>query len=181
MSDIETSSLRRRLKLGAAAIALLVIGGGAGAFAGHAFHPAIAMAPIHATAIKGLTDGSGIVTVKGRVAERYGNQFVLDDGTGKTLIDAGPAGEDSSLAPAGSIVSVQGRFEHGGLRPSFLVDPAGKVIEVGHRGPGRHDHRGHGPRDLAGDDGDGPDRAPPPPAPGAAPQPTTPSVPNTKQ
>lgn len=160
-----TPAARHRLKLAAAAVALLAIGAGAGSFAGHGFHPAIAMAPVHATAIKRLTEGAGIVTVKGRVAERYGNQFVLDDGTGKALIDAGPAGEETSLAPTGAIVSVQGRFDRGALRPMFLVDPSGKVIAIGHAGPGGH---GHGPRDGEHEQA-GPDAAPgEPPMPPAA-------------
>ncbi|WP_162987188.1 hypothetical protein [Sphingomonas paeninsulae] len=166
MSDTVTSpTLRRRLKIGSAAIALLAIGGGAGAFAAHSFHPAIAMAPTHAVTIKSLSEDSGIVTVKGRVAERYGNQFVLEDGTGKTLIDAGPVGEQASLAPVGSIVSVQGRFDNGAFRPAFFVDPSGKVVSLGHGGPGRHGHAGPGgPRGIDGDRGEGPHHGPVPTA-----------------
>ncbi len=173
MSDTTKSAFsRRRLKLGAAAIALLAIGGGIGAFAGHAFHPPIAMAPVHATAIGKLADDGGIVTVKGRVTERYGNQFVLEDGTGKTLIDAGRAGENAALAPVGAVVSVQGRFDEGALRPSFLVDPSGKVIALHHGGPdGRH--HGHGPHGFEGEDGEAPagvspDRGATQPTPGPA-------------
>ncbi|CAN5233521.1 hypothetical protein BH10PSE15_BH10PSE15_10620 [soil metagenome] len=161
----ETFTPRRRFKRGAAAIGLFLAGGAAGGFAGHAFHSPIAMAPTHAVAIKSLADDGGIVTVKGRVAERYGNQFTLEDGTGKALIDAGRAGEDDSLAPKGAIVSVQGRFEHGSLHPMFLVDPSGRVVAIGH-GPGHGPH-GHGPRD---DEGQGPDRGPPPPPPAPAAQ-----------
>jgi len=146
-----TATSPHRLKLGAAAIVLLAIGGGAGSFASHAFRPPITMAPVHATAIKALTESTGIVMVKGRVAERYGSQFILEDGTGKTLIDAGRAGEDASFAPKGSVVSVQGRFDGGALRPSFLVDPLGKVIALGHGGPRSHG-RGHGPRDFEDDE-----------------------------
>jgi len=173
MTDTFTS--RRKLGLGAAAIALLAVGGAGGAVASRAVQPSIAMAPTHAVAIKSLTDDGGIVTVKGRVAETYGNQFTIEDGTGKALIDGGPAVEDGSLAPKGAIVSVQGRFDRGTLHPMFLIDPSGKVVEIGHGprgagGPGGPGPHGPGP-------GEGPDRAPPPPPPagvapaGAAPAP----------
>ncbi|RZF63041.1 hypothetical protein EWE75_18220 [Sphingomonas populi] len=172
MTDTFTS--RRKLGLSAAAIALLAVGGAAGAVASHAIQPSIAMAPTHAVAIKSLSDDGGIVTVKGRVAETYGNQFTIEDGTGKALIDGGPAVEDGSLAPKGAIVSVQGRFDRGTLHPMFLIDPSGKVVEIGHgpRGPGGPGGPGpHGPGP-----GEGPDRAPPPPPPaGVAPAGTAPA------
>ncbi|AOH84233.1 hypothetical protein AWL63_09865 [Sphingomonas panacis] len=161
----DTFPSRRKLGLGATAIALLAVGGAGGAVAGRAMQPSIAMAPTHAVAIKSLSDDGGIVTVKGRVAETYGNQFTIEDGTGKALIDGGPAVEDGSLAPKGAIVSVQGRFDRGTLHPMFLIDPSGKVVEIG-RGPGGPGGPGpHGPGP-----GEGPDRAPPPPPPaGVAP------------
>jgi len=169
-------SSRRKLGLGAAAIGLLAVGGAAGAVASHAIQPSIAMAPTHAVSIKSLADDGGIVMVKGRVAETYGNQFTIEDGTGKALIDGGPAVEDGSLAPKGAIVSVQGRFDRGTLHPMFLVDPAGKVVAIGHPphgpgGPGGPGPHGPGPGDQ------GPDRAPPPPPPpaGVAPAGTAPA------
>lgn len=177
MTDTFTS--RRKLGLGAAAIALLAVGGAAGAVASHAIQPSIAMAPTHAVSIKSLSDDGGIVTVKGRVAETYGNQFTIEDGTGKALIDGGPAVEDGSLAPKGAIVSVQGRFDRGTLHPMFLVDPSGKVVAIGHGPHGPHGPGPHGP----GPGEEGPDRAPPPPPPagvapaGVAPAPAGATVP----
>jgi hypothetical protein len=162
MSDIATSTSssmapRRKFRLGATAIGLLAVGGAVGALANGAVRPAIAMAPVHATAIKSLAEGSGIVTIKGRVAERYGNQFVIEDATGKALIDAGRAGENESLAPKGSIVSVQGQFDNGALRPSFLVEPSGAVIALGPIGPGGHGPHDHGAPNFGPDQDRGPD------------------------
>lgn len=158
----------RRTKLSLAAIGLLAIGGVAGGAVGHAFQPPIEMAPSHVVAIRNLASSDGILTIKGRVAERFGSRLVLDDGTGRTLVDIGPRNQDTTLAPLGATVSVQGRFDRSAFHPSFLVDPAGTVTPLGppHGPHGPHGHPG------PGDDEDrGPDRAPPSaaPVPGPAP------------
>jgi hypothetical protein len=155
------------LKLGLSAVALLAVGGVAGGAVGHHMHPPIAMAPSHPVAIRTLASSQGIVTIKGRVAEAFGSRLVIDDGTGRTLVDAGPRGD--ALAPLNAIVTVQGRFDRAAFRPDFLVDPSGNVFPLhGPRGP----HRG--PHGRPGPDDDGPrgpdDRMapPPPPTPPAA-------------
>jgi hypothetical protein len=152
----------RRLKLGAAAIGLLAIGGAAGGAIGQALRPPIEMAPIHSVAIRNLGTAQGIVTIKGRVAESFGGNRVIDDGTGRTLIDAGPRADGGTLAPPGAVVAVQGRFDRGVFHPSFLVDPTGTVTPLGHH-PGPHGHPG-----PDGDAPHGPDPVPPAPAAPAA-------------
>jgi hypothetical protein len=154
-----------RTKLGFAAVGLLAVGGVAGGMVGHHMHPPIAMAPLHPVAIKSLASSQGIVAIKGRVAEVFGSRLVVDDGTGRTLVDAGPRGDD--LAAVGSVVTVQGRFDREAFRPDFLVDPSGNVFPVrgprgGHRGP----HERRGPDDDGPRGPDGP-MAPPPPPPAA--------------
>lgn len=136
----------------AVAAGLLVVGGAVGAGVAHHERPSIEMAPIALTPIAKLASADGIVTVKGRVAESFGDSFVLADASGRTLIRAGRRVE----APAvGSTVSVQGRADDGALRPSFLVDTSGKVSALrGGRGHGRH----------RGPDREGPPPAPPQPA-----------------
>ena len=156
----------RRAQLALAAIGLVTAGGIAGGVASHAMRPPIEMAPLHAVAIRTLPASSGIVTIRGRVAETYGNKFVIDDGTARTLVDTGHAGEETKLVGDGMPVTVQGRFERGFVRASFLVDAAGMVTALGPMGGPMdrppHDRRGapHGP-------GEGPphgnDRGPPPP------------------
>lgn len=160
--------------LGLAAALLLALGAAGGAGAVAATRPAVQMAPLVRTDIARLPASTGIVTVKGQVAEVFGDRLVLQDASGRTMIDAGRAARGTIAA--GTMLTVQGRYDDGQLRAAFLVDPAGKVGAVGPgpRGPGGHDGKEpgpHGPR-MAG----GPDAPPPPPA-GCAPGEATPPPP----
>ena len=151
----EPTSLSRRLRLGAAALGLLVVGGVGGTVASHALQPVIEMAPLRPVAIAGLPKTDGIVTIRGRVVEIYGNKFVVDDGSGRTLVDTGRAGDDAILVATGAPVTVQGRFDRGFVHASFLVDAAGKVTALRPMGPPDHGPGGrHGPRDMAPPQGD---------------------------
>ncbi|WBO23730.1 hypothetical protein [Sphingomonas abietis] len=172
MSTSETTSpVARRLKLGLAAIGLLAVGGIGGGAISHAFRPPIEMAPTHIVAIRDLAKAQGIVTVRGRVAESFGDHLVVDDGTGRTLIDGGPHRDGDTLAPLGAVIAVQGRFDRDSFHPSFLVDAAGTVTPLGPP-PGRHGHDGHhGHPGPDGDDMQGPDQGPPPPPAPKAPAP----------
>lgn len=163
--SIISSRLSRRPALALATVGLLAVGGGAGALAVATSRPSVTMAPATPVAIRSLSD-EGIVTVRGRVVEIYGNKFVLQDASGRALVDTGREGEDGALVAAGQVVSVQGRFEHGFMHAAFLVAPDGKVTALGPLGRPPHDHRGpHGPRGPE-DDVDGPAPRPvaPPPA-----------------
>ena len=156
---------RQRLALGAAALVAAGAAGGAGAVA--LTRPAIEMAPTIATPIARLGGSDGIVTVKGRVAEVFGDRFVVQDGSGRAMVDAGRDGAGRIVR--GNMVLVQGRYDDGQLRARFLVDPAGQVREVG---PGHGPHGPHGPgRDGPGRDGPGGPHGdgPPPPPPAAGP------------
>lgn len=179
--------LTRKSQLGLGAAALVAVGalGGAGAVA--ATRPSVEMAPRVATPIASLPNTSGVVTVKGRVTEVYGDRFVIADGSGKTMVAAGREGRGA--VAKGQPVLVQGRYDDGQLRASYLVDTAGRVEAVGpggrppHRGDDRSpESRGSdGPEARGGPDGRGrPDpRGPggpagpnagmvPPPPPGCA-------------
>lgn len=144
-----------RTRMALSAAALLAIGAAGGAGAVQLTRPGVEMAPTVPTAIARLPQASGIVTVKGRVAETYGNQFVVQDGTGRTLVDAGRHG--GSDVRVGSVMTVQGRYDDGRLRASYLVDPQGRVDAVGAPPPPPP----HG----------GPGAPPPPPGAGAPPPP----------
>jgi hypothetical protein len=100
--------LGRRGTLAIAAAGLLAIGAGAGAFAISETRPSVSMAPVAPVAIKSLSS-EGIVTVRGRVAEIYGNTFILADQTGRALVDTGREGDDRQLVSVGAPVTVQGR------------------------------------------------------------------------
>ena len=166
MSEINTRSPLHRLRsprsAALAAVALLAVGGGAGAVAMQATRPSVSMAPATPVAIRSLSS-SGIVTVRGRVAEIYGNKFVIADATGRALVDTGREGEDGGLVTAGESVTVQGRFDRGFIHAAFLVGPDSKVLALDPLGGPPHGHGGprHGPEDGAG--------PPPPPPPGAGP------------
>ena len=163
MTDEPTARLtrfgarRRPLTIALAGLGLLAAGGVAGTVASHALQPAIEMAPLRPVAIRTLASSAGIVTLRGRVAEVYGNKFVMDDGSARALIDTGREGEGGTLVGVGAPVTVQGRFERGFVHASFLVDQAGKVTALGPVGGPPHDR--HGPPPHPGD-------APPPPPPG---------------
>lgn len=154
-------SPRHRLSLAAAA--LLAVGAAGGAGAVQLTRPPVEMAPAVPTAVAKLSQASGIVTVKGQVAETYGDRFVLQDGSGRALVDVGPAG---NAVASGSTVTVQGRYVEGQLHASFLVDGRGNVQAVGAPPHPPHDHRGPPPPPLIG-----PGVPPPPPPPGAVPPP----------
>lgn len=153
--------LRNPRSAALAAVALLAVGAGAGAVTMQATRPSVSMVPATPVAIRSLSS-SGVVTIKGRVAEIFGNKFIMQDASGRALIDTGHEGESGGLVTVGQQVTVQGRYDRGFVHAAFLVGPDNKVTALGplgrpHGGPGRHGPR-HGP-----DDGFG---APPPP-PGA--------------
>ncbi|WP_244646567.1 hypothetical protein [Sphingomonas sp. CFBP 8760] len=171
-----------RTRMGLTAAALVAAGAAGGAGAVSMTRPAVTMAPTVATPIARLAASSGVVTVKGRVAEIYGDRMIVQDATGRTMV-AGNR-EVAATLTRGSAVMVQGRYDDGQLRAAYLVDPAGQVTEVGPRhgpgGPGRDGPGGPGPKGLRHGPGAGPDRGPggapdgpppPPPADGVAPPP----------
>lgn len=172
-------------KLGLGVAIGLAIGAAGGAGAVSLTRPGVEMAPTVATPVARLANSSGVVTVKGRVAEVYGDRFVVQDGSGKAMVDGGRDANVTKGAP----VQVQGRYDDGQLRASYVVDANGKVTPVGPppprpghgpegRGPGPHGPGGpsgpeaRGPGGPAGQ-GCAPGAMPPPPPPadGAAPPP----------
>ncbi|WP_419808543.1 hypothetical protein [Sphingomonas sp.] len=155
----------RRFHPRTALIALALLGGGvaAGAVVTEVVRPQTTMAPATPVAIRTLSDG--IVTVRGRAVELFGNKLVVQDSSGRALVDLGREGEDSGLVRLGETVTAQGRFEHGFIHAAYLVGADGKVHALGPMGrphgpggPGRD-----GPRDGPRDDRGPRDDAPPPP------------------
>lgn len=153
-------TLNRGTRMKLAAAALLAVGVACGAGAVSLTRPGIEMAPTTPTAIARLSGTSGVVTVKGRVVEIFGDRFVLQDATGRTMIDAGRNGDGVT---AGATMTVQGRYDNGQLRASYLVDPNGRIVAAGPAG-GPPPHGLGGPRGPGGPGHDGP----PPPPPGGA-------------
>lgn len=164
---------RQRIALGGAALLAVGIAGGAGAVS--LTRPSVEMAPTVPTAVSNLPGKTGIVTVRGRVAAVYGNDMLVQDQTGRTLVDAGRAG--AAGFATGNPILVQGRYENGQLRARYLVDASGTVRDVAPPpgGPGGPGGRGAPPPPPPGGPG-GPGAPPPPPpgGPGMAPPPPPP-------
>ena len=161
--------LSGRQRVGIGAAALLAIGAAGGASAVAVTRPSVEMAPIVPTAVSKLSSSSGIVTVRGRVAAVYGSRFLIEDGTGRMLVDTGRHGVTMT---GGAPVLVQGRFDDGQLKARFLVDQAGDIREVGAPPPPAHGH-GAPPPPRPG----GPGASPPPQA-GVTSAPTPPATNN---
>jgi uncharacterized protein YdeI (BOF family) len=140
----------QRLRKGPAILAGVMIAAGAliGAGAVGLTRPSIQMAPTSPVAISSLPT-EGIVTVKGKVAEIYGNKFIVADSSGRALIETGRAGEDQKLVVPDETVSVQGRLENGFIHATYLIRSSGEVHALSPPPPPPpHDwlHRMIGPR-----------------------------------
>lgn len=93
----------------------------------------VAPTPVAPTAISALAP-SGAIAARGEVAEIFGNKFVLQDGTGRALVETGRAGEAAPLVAKGETVTVQGRFEKGFLHARVITRADGKPVELGRPG-----------------------------------------------
>lgn len=179
MVDVK-NMVRRPVALWIGGAALLAAGAVGGAGAVGLTRPGIEVAPIRPVAIASLAQREGsLVTVRGKVAETYGDRFMLTDGSGKAMVDIGRASE--TAVAVGQELLVQGRYDDNQLRASFLVDGNGRVRAVGRMGRGPHrDGPGPGGRRGPGRPGPGGDGAPPgacdvPPPPPASSSPQMPA------
>ena len=107
------------------------------------------------------------VAVKGNVAEIFGNKFVLQDSSGRALVDTGPRGQGGNAVTKDEAVTVQGRFDRGLIRAQVIVHADGRNEAFGPPHPHGGPHERHAER------GDGPDRGPPPPRADRGPPPQT--------
>lgn len=129
---------RKTAALTFAAVAILAVGAAAGAGAVKLTRPTPEMAPMTPVAISTVKEGN-LVTFKGKVAEIYGNKFILKDDSGRALIDTGPEGEGGKAAKVEEAISVQGRFDDGVLHASYIVRQDGSIEALGPAGgPPRH-------------------------------------------
>jgi hypothetical protein len=133
----------------AAAVAILAFGVGIGAVATRHWHggPPAAYASLPAVTIAAMPESS-TVEIKGQVAEIFGNKFVLQDASGRALVETGRQGEDVALVAKDEAVTVQGRFEHGFVHAAFIVGGDGKIVALQPpHGPPPHGPLGwlHGP------------------------------------
>ncbi len=122
---------RRGVVVAAAIVGAFAAGGAVAAVALHGRQPALVMltpAPITA-----MHDWSG-VAVKGQVAEIFGNKFIIQDDSGRALVDLGRAGERGTLVAKSETVTVQGRFDHGFIHAQAVSHSDGRNDLLG---PGR--------------------------------------------
>jgi uncharacterized protein YdeI (BOF family) len=99
-----------------------------------------------------MTD-SAVVAVKGQIAEIFGNKFIIQDDSGRTLVDTGPRGESGKPVAKGETITVQGRFDNGFIHADVVTRADGTSEAFG---PPTRPRPEHGP---------GADRGPPPPPP----------------
>lgn len=157
-------NLRRSLLAGVA-VAVLAIGAAAGAGGvklAQRWQPQDVML-LQPGAISKLQDGNP-AAVKGTVTEIFGNKFILDDGSGRALVDLGPRGENADAVVKGETVTVQGMFDRGIVRAQIVSHADGRAQAFGPPPPPPPPPPG-GPRHA------GPDAPPPPPPPGSPPPP----------
>lgn len=121
---------RRGLLVGAVAVPL-ALGAVGFSLAQPAQTPLTPVAPVAVSALQ----PSGAIAAKGEVAEIFGNKFILQDGTGRALVETGRAGEGGTLVAKGESVTVQGRFENGFLHASVLTRADGKTEPLRPVGP----------------------------------------------
>ena len=88
---------RQGVVLAAALLGAFAIGGGVTAAALQARLPALVM--LTPAPIASMPDWSE-VAVKGQVAEVFGNKFIVQDESGRALVDTGKTGETGNSSPS---------------------------------------------------------------------------------
>ncbi|WP_146767986.1 hypothetical protein [Mesorhizobium atlanticum] len=76
------------------------------------------------------------VSVKGKVAEVFGNKFIIEDNTGRALVETGPRGDDGKLVVVGETLTVQGHFDDGFIRGDLLMHANGEADSLKPPRPG---------------------------------------------
>jgi hypothetical protein len=123
---------RRSPALFASLLVAFALGGGVTATALQVRRPTLIMlTPAPITSMRDWSE----VAVKGQVAEAFGNKFIVQDESGRALVDTGPSGETGNLVAKSEIVSVQGRFEHGSIHAQAISHPDGRNDFFGPPGP----------------------------------------------
>ncbi len=115
------------------AIAILALGVAGGAAAMKLTRPAGELAPIAPVAISAMPDDS-LTSVKGKVVEIFGNKFIIQDDSGRALVETGPEGRSGAIVNKDEVVTVQGRFDDGFLHGSYIVHEDGKTDQLGPAG-----------------------------------------------
>src|SRR6201996_7078649 len=142
MTDIEQNqesspsparrAVRHRNLLAGAVLAILAVGAAAragGVKIAQNWQPRSVML-LQPVAIDRLQPG-GVAAVRGNVAEIFGNKFVVEDGSGRALIDLGPRGENAGAVTKGETVAVQGIFDRGVVHAQVVSHADGRTESFG--------------------------------------------------
>lgn len=100
--------------------------------------PAAAQTPI------GSLDGRG-VTIQGTVTDVFGNRVILQDATGRTLVDLGPPHGGIQAVQPGERLTVTGEPRESGFRARQLTREDGSTVTI-ERGRPTSDDRRRGPQ-----------------------------------
>jgi hypothetical protein len=146
-----------RLTSAGVVVALLAVGGAGGPGAYRYVQKSRQQSVLlsQPTPIAQMTDPSP-VAVKGQVAEVFGNKFIIQDDTGRTLVDTGPHGEGGKPMAKGEIITVQGHFEHGFIHANVMTRADGASESFGRP---KHEHAERG---TVSDPDSGHETPPPP-------------------
>ncbi|NJM73236.1 MAG: DNA-binding protein [Scytonema sp. RU_4_4] len=83
------------------------------------------------TRISDLQQRANGTTVSGKVTQIVGNDFIIDDGTGQLVVDAGPRWWREINLKSGEQVTVTGELGRGGELDAFSITRAdGSVIDI---------------------------------------------------
>lgn len=75
-------------------------------------------------------------TISGTVRSVVGNEFILSDGTGDVIVDAGPRWYHTIQVSPGERLTVTGEYDDGDFDAFRITRSNGEVIEI-RNGPGR--------------------------------------------
>jgi hypothetical protein len=117
-----------------AAVPIIALAMGAGLVAVAELHRPAIVLTLTPAPIAAMRDWSP-VAVKGQVAEIFGNKFVIQDESGRALVETGPEGEGGKLVATTETVTVQGRFEHGFIHAAAISHADGHNDVLGPPGP----------------------------------------------
>lgn len=121
-----------RLLAAVALVGAVAVGSGMTGVAMRSLRPTLVMlAPAPITAMRDWSP----VAVKGQVAEIFGNKFIIQDQTGRALVETGPAGDRGQLVAKSETITVQGRFERGFIHAQAISHGDGRNDLVGPPGP----------------------------------------------
>lgn len=122
-------------RAGLAVLGTLVLGVAAGAVGMKYMNPREAQLLLEPVAVSAMTDDV-TVAVKGAVVEIYGNSFIIQDASGRALVETGRYHRGWSLMTAAPLVTkdemvtVQGRLDNGSLHATMLVHADGKAVDL---------------------------------------------------